>query len=340
MTTFSTRAALMDARLQGAARGLGLQRSYFDLREYVRARRETIDLSVNDRTGVLFVHVPKCAGTTSIRQIPLAHGHRSAEFFLWRDPALFERCFTFGFVRNPYDRLGIVAEPVLEAWLPLSPGASGHGNDLGRAERREAVHQGDADVDLCGLPVGVSCAYAFSEGLEAAHLRFDPASGMVPGPPLPERPAIVPCGTQGLVSGPCRRAVPLPRSSVPSDRDDCGGLPFDDGGVAAAGVIGPVGGHGADLLVLRDLVEQIGQDRAVALAAGGEFHGADVRCGRVHRQMHLAPLAAPLDAVLAGLPLAVAKELDPCAVHQQVERAVGAAVGDLHSQCLLSAAER
>lgn len=105
MTTFSTGAALMDARLQGQARALGLQRSYFDLREFARAKRETIDLSVNAETGVLFVHVPKCAGTTIIRQRPLAHGHRSAEFFKWRDPALFERCFTFGFTRNPYDRL-------------------------------------------------------------------------------------------------------------------------------------------------------------------------------------------------------------------------------------------
>lgn len=105
MTTFSTGAALADARLQGMARGLGLQRAYFDLREYARARRETLDMSVNRETGALFVHVPKCAGTTIIRQLPIAHGHRSAEFFLWRDPALFERLFTFGFVRNPYDRL-------------------------------------------------------------------------------------------------------------------------------------------------------------------------------------------------------------------------------------------
>lgn len=126
--------------------------------------------------------------------------------------------------------------------------------------------------------------------------------------PQKARMQLVDCGKASFVAPDlrgdqfCRRAVPLPRSSVPSDRDDRGGLPFDDGGVAAAGVIGPVGGHSADLLVLRNLVEQIGQDRAVALAAGGEFHGADVRCGRVHRQMHLAPLAAPLDAVLASLP--------------------------------------
>jgi len=51
MTTFSTGAAMMDARLQGQARALGLQRAYFDLREYTRARRERLDLSVNRATG-------------------------------------------------------------------------------------------------------------------------------------------------------------------------------------------------------------------------------------------------------------------------------------------------
>ncbi len=105
MTTFSARASLMDARLQGMALRLGQQRRYFDSREYLRAKREKIDLKINDETGVLFVHVPKCAGTTIIRQKPIAHGHRSANFYVWRDPALFARCFTFGFVRNPYDRL-------------------------------------------------------------------------------------------------------------------------------------------------------------------------------------------------------------------------------------------
>lgn len=104
MTTFSTGAALMDARLQGQARAIGLQRTYFDLREFARAKREMLDLTVNREEGALFIHVPKCAGTTIIRQKQLAHGHRSAEFFLWRDRAFFESVFKFSFVRNPYDR--------------------------------------------------------------------------------------------------------------------------------------------------------------------------------------------------------------------------------------------
>tara|TARA_Y100000815_G_scaffold156718_3_gene142419 strand:+ start:269 stop:994 length:726 start_codon:yes stop_codon:yes gene_type:complete len=105
VTTFSTKAALADARLQAGARWIGMQRRYFDTREYIRAKRETLDMSENRARGALFVHVPKCAGTTIARQVPITHGHRSAEFFKWRDPALFDSCFTFGITRNPYDRL-------------------------------------------------------------------------------------------------------------------------------------------------------------------------------------------------------------------------------------------
>jgi len=105
MTHFSTTAALLDGQLQGLSRSIGMQRRYFDAREYARARTERLDLSMTRDTGVLFVHVPKCAGTTIIRQKPLAYGHRSAQFFVWRDPALFAQSFTFGFVRNPFDRL-------------------------------------------------------------------------------------------------------------------------------------------------------------------------------------------------------------------------------------------
>lgn len=105
MTTIPPLAVAADARLQQLARRAGLQRRYFDLREYARARLERRDLSENARAGAIFVHVPKCAGTTITRQVPIAHWHRSAQYYRWRDPALFESAFTFGFVRNPFDRL-------------------------------------------------------------------------------------------------------------------------------------------------------------------------------------------------------------------------------------------
>ena len=113
----------------------------------------------------------------------------------------------------------------------------------------------------------------------------------------------------------------------------------EDGGVASARVIGAVRGHCADLFALGDLVKQLWQDRTVAVAAGGEFHGADVRRGRVHGQMYLAPLAASLNTVLAGLPFTIAQELDASAVNQQVQWAVGAPIRDLDGQCLLPTAQ-
>ena len=90
--------------------------------------------------------------------------------------------------------------------------------------------------------------------------------------------------------------------------------------MAAARVVGTVGGDRADLLVRGNLAEQVRQNGAVAVAAGGEFHGADVRSGWVHGQMDLAPLASALHPVLAGLPFATAQELDPGAVEEVIER--------------------
>lgn len=155
---------------------------------------------------------------------------------------------------------------------------------------------------------------------------------MVSGPALPERPAMMPCGAQGFVAGDCGRTGLVPGLPVLADGNDRGGLSVDDSGVAAAGVIRPIDGHRADFFTLGDLVRQVRQDRTVAIAAGGEFHGADVRRGGVHGQMDLAPLAASLNTVLARLPLAITEDLGPGAVHQQVQRAIGAPIWDLDGQ--------
>ena len=50
---------------------------------------------------------------------------------------------------------GVVAQLGLRPSCPF-PLGSGDAHDLGRAEGREAVHEGDAGVDLGGLAVGVS----------------------------------------------------------------------------------------------------------------------------------------------------------------------------------------
>lgn len=105
MSTIPFRLAFLDPRLQGLAQAVGLRRTYFDTRERLRAKIERIDLSAMRAQGAVFVHVPKCAGTTIITQAKLAAGHRSAVFMRWHAPDLWDSAFTFGFVRNPYERL-------------------------------------------------------------------------------------------------------------------------------------------------------------------------------------------------------------------------------------------
>lgn len=71
-----------------------------------------------------------------------------------------------------------------------------------------------------------------------------------------------------------RRAVFFPRSAILADRDNWGGAMLDDGGMAAARVMGSVCGHTADLSVCRDLIEQFRHHRAIAAKAGGELRFA------------------------------------------------------------------
>lgn len=220
-----------------------------------------------------------------------------------------------------------------------SPSESGHATDFGGAECVEALVECDADLNFGGLAVWVSCADVFPEGFEAAHFRLDPALGVVSRPTLPKRTTIMSGGAQGFVSGDRGRAILFPRSPVLADRDDSGGMVINDGSMASTGVIGAVGGDGANLFAFGNLVEQLWQDRTVTIAAGGELHGADVRSAGVHGQMDLAPLAPALNTVLARLPFAITEELEPGAVDEQVQGAIGAAIGDLDYERLLPSAQ-
>gem|GEM_PF-1515539 len=224
--------------------------------------------------------------------------------------------------------------------MPLSHSGSGHADDIGCAEGVEAVHEGDADVDFGGLAVWFPCSDALAEGLEAAHLGFGAAAGVVSAPPLPECPTIVTRGSQVFVARLGSRAVLFPSPTVPSDRDYCRAAACDDGALTAPRVVGAVRGDGGDLFVLGDLIHQVRQDGTVAFPAGGELDGADVGGGGVHGKMDLAPLASPLNAMIAGLPLAIAEELDTGAVHQQVQWPASTAIRDLHLQSLLPSAQR
>ncbi len=135
--------------------------------------------------------------------------------------------------------------------------ASCHADDFGGAKCVKAVDEGDADLDFSGFALGVSCGDVFTEGLQTPHLGINPAARMVSGQMVPEIFAVMPGGAQGLVSRDCGRAVLFPRAPVLSDRNDCPGVAVNDGGVAAARIVGAIRSHLADLFGFGDLVQQL-----------------------------------------------------------------------------------
>ncbi len=106
-----------------------------------------------------------------------------------------------------------------------------------------------------------------SPKIEAAHLRLDPTSDVIAGPSFPDRPPEVPGRPKDFIARLCGRAVLLPEAPVLADGYDSDAATREDRGVAAAGVEGPIAGHGANRLIGRDLVEQVWKDGAVALTA-------------------------------------------------------------------------
>lgn len=91
--------------------------------------------------------------------------------------------------------------------------------------------------------------------------------------------------------------------------------------MAFAGVKGAIGSDAGDLLIGRDLVQQVGKHRRVGHVAGGELSRPDFERLLVNSYVKLAPHAALRTAMLAGVPPPLAFDLDPGAVDQQVQRA-------------------
>jgi hypothetical protein len=122
-------------------------------------------------------------------------------------------------------------------------------------------------------------------------------------------------------------------------RDDRRGSTINDGIVAFARVVGAIGSHTINLLIARDLVQQMRQHRCIPGVAAGDLDGSDFQRLLVDTDVDLAPDASAWAAMLAGVPLACTLDLDPCAVGQQVQRALRATIRNVHSKRLLTAAD-
>ncbi|MFM1904631.1 MAG: hypothetical protein RLZZ440_2531, partial [Planctomycetota bacterium] len=105
------------------------------------------------RDGVIFVHVPKCAGSALLdAYLGYQTGHVTAAEYRDADPTLFDRAFVFSFVRNPLARFISAYEHVqtddLWDYLPeMRRVIDRHGRSL-----EEVAERLQPDAELLSLP--------------------------------------------------------------------------------------------------------------------------------------------------------------------------------------------
>ena len=97
-----------------------------------------------------------------------------------------------------------------------------------------------------------------AQQFDTMHLRFDAAPAVVSAPSSPKGPAEVFGGPQGLVSRGGTSGDGLPWLRIFAGWDDGMGAAIRNCIMALARVVGAVCRDAANLLVLRDLAEQIG----------------------------------------------------------------------------------
>lgn len=89
--------------------------------------------------------------------------------------------------------------------------------------------------------------------------------------------------------------------------------------VAFAGVIRPICGNVADVLIERDLVQEFGQHGSITDVAAGDFDCPNFQRFLVHTYVYLAPYAAFRTAMLTCIPLAFTLGLGPRAINKKIQ---------------------
>ncbi len=206
----------------------------------------------------------------------------------------------------------------------------------GDAECREAVRNGNAEVKLGDLTVELARGEALAQELDAVHLGLGATSAVLPAPSSPDGSTDTLRCAQDLVAGDRPGGVGLPGFGILARWDDRCGTAGSDGIMALAGVESAVGGDGGNFLLGWDLIEQFRQHGGIPHVTGGELGSSNFQCFLINSDEDLAPDPAFGAAMLAGVPLPFALDLDAGAVDQQVQRAVRAAVGDIDLQRLLA----
>jgi hypothetical protein len=106
------------------------------------------------------------------------------------------------------------------------------------------------------------------------HICLNAASAVVSALVPPERPAQILRCAERIIPGDRTGGSWFPWLSISAWRNDCDRTAVSDGVVASARVVCAILSHAADLLIARDLVEQMRQHRCMSGIATRDLDGS------------------------------------------------------------------
>ncbi len=195
---------------------------------------------------------------------------------------------------------------------------------LRHAQIGKGVDDGGPDVGFGHLPLEGSGGQAVTQLLQPVHHVLGDAAPVVVAIVLPAGAALGGYLFENTVTG---MIVAPGNSTVPRGNGGTG-VAVGNGGMAAFGVVGAIGGHLRDFVF--DLVKQPGEHFAVAPIGRRHFNADDVLGGLVDGQVDLAPGAALADPVLTDFPFTFAEDLQAGRVHHHVRWPLTRPSGNFH----------
>ena len=171
------------------------------------------------------------------------------------------------------------------------------------------------------------------------HLGFNAASAVVSAPVSPHSAAQISLCADRVVPGNSSGARRFPGFGVFAWWNHRVGVSGSNGFVAFARVVCSVCGDTTDVMVGRNLVQEIGQDGRITDVAACDFDRPYLQRFLVNSDVNLAPDTSLGAAMLTGIPLTFALCFDACAIDQEVLRTCSTAIWQAYVQRSLTTAK-
>src|SRR5574344_2738048 len=181
---------------------------------------------------------------------------------------------------------------------------------LRTAQLSKSIQYGCSNVQLVNLALKGAGHHAFTQPLDAVHLRFHQTSPVVANPAFPDTSPQAPARSNSCIAV-LKNSSPA-HSCILAWRNDGDSTVLDDRFVGGLCIVSTITSQTFECFIWRQLLQQVAEHRGIADVIARHTDCPNLQGVCIDAYVQLAPLAAIFSTVLFAFPLAFAQELDTC----------------------------